>query len=126
MARCVAFCASHPYVETELVCFRCGVPICSACARPMGMDDRPGCGACIQRRIDDVTLARQPHPMQVTGVVLTLVGLPIAGVAPFAVVVNALQWFRGAGHPWRWVSLAGLVVSLVELGIVGYFALFGW
>jgi hypothetical protein len=135
-------CATHPTVETELACSRCGKPICPRCMYQTPVGAR--CRECANvRRIPTYNIAPATLGRAVAG---ALIGGAVLGIAwwffnPityffFGVVAGlgvgfgvgesvALSTNRRAGPPLQAIAVGGVVVAyLARTGLL--FAASGW
>ena len=135
-------CATHPNVETELACSRCGKPICARCLVHTPVGAR--CRECANvRRIPTYNVSTA---VLVRGIAAALVGGVVLGIAWW--IFNPLSAFffgvifglavgygvgeavsfatnRRAGPPLQAMAVAGVAIAyLVRVGLL--FALSDW
>ena len=135
-------CATHPNVETELACSRCGKPICARCLVHTPVGAR--CRECANvRRIPTYNVSTG---ILVRGIAAALVGGVVLGIAWW--IFNPLSAFffgvifglavgygvgeavsfatnRRAGPPLQAMAVAGVAIAyLVRVGLL--FALSDW
>jgi hypothetical protein len=129
-------CATHPNVETELACSRCGKPICPRCMVQTPVGAR--CRECAQvRRLPTYNIAPTTFGRAIAGAVGGAVALGLAWgffnaitalfygfVAGIAIgyamgEIVSLATNRRAGPPLQAIAVAGLVLAyVVRLGVL--------
>jgi len=110
-------CATHPNVETELTCGRCGTPICPRCLVMTPVGAR--CRDCAQLRriptyeIKPTFLVRGVAAAAATGA--ATLNAP-SDCAAALTAAGELKW--GHGRQQNWPDLGGLKASCQELQTV--------
>ncbi len=111
-------CATHPGVQADWACQRCGSFVCKECERRTRPDAPPLCPKCWALREQAVQdqVVTESRRLQIAGLVLGCVSFLHPLLMVGSAILNIRELVSGRGGVNRWMNVAG--VSLTGLALV--------